>query len=291
MSLLSHCKIIGQMDVVLTYRGQQYNAELPNNARGSDLLDQALSISKLKRNRLRVVYEADGKRIPVTPDQSLADIKQNNFLIRDLGPQFSYYGVFMIEYLGPFCLWIAITLAVPTARTQFHYIASAMWLFHYGKRILETNLVHTFSHSTMPLRNLFKNSTYYWGFAAAIAWFVAHAEREVGVLEMTAIALFFVFELLNFYCHVRLRLLRPKGSTAHVLPRGFLFDSIACPNYTMEILAWISFAVFVRVWPAYLFPIVGGVQMLIWADQKRKRLMAEFPEARNRGRITPFKAI
>jgi len=30
------------------------------------------------------------------------------------------------------------------------------WTLHYAKRLLETIFVHRFSHSTMPIRNLFK---------------------------------------------------------------------------------------------------------------------------------------
>jgi hypothetical protein len=42
---------------------------------------------------------------------------------------------------------------------------------------------------------------------------------------------------------------------------------------------------------AILFPIVGGGQMLIWADKKRKKLALSFPEVAHRGRITPFKIL
>ena len=35
-------------------------------------------------------------------------------------------------------------------------IAMACWTFHYAKRLFETVFVHRFSHSTMPIRNLFK---------------------------------------------------------------------------------------------------------------------------------------
>lgn len=31
-----------------------------------------------------------------------------------------------------------------------------------------------FSHATMPIRNLVKNCSYYWGFAALVSYFINH---------------------------------------------------------------------------------------------------------------------
>lgn len=53
-------------------------------------------------------------------------------------------------------------------------LGAACWSFHYAKRILETIFVHRFSHSTMPMFNLFKNCGYYWGFTAFVSYFVNH---------------------------------------------------------------------------------------------------------------------
>lgn len=56
----------------------------------------------------------------------------------------------------------------------FFSIAAACYTVHYVKRLLETIFVHRFSHSTMPLRNLFKNCSYYWGFTAYVSYHVNH---------------------------------------------------------------------------------------------------------------------
>lgn len=53
-------------------------------------------------------------------------------------------------------------------------IAAGCYTVHYVKRLLETIFVHRFSHNTMPLRNLFKNCSYYWGFTAYVSYHVNH---------------------------------------------------------------------------------------------------------------------
>ena len=59
-----------------------------------------------------------------------------------------------------------------SARPSVHRLPSRYavlcWELHYLKRLLETFFVHVFSRGTMPLTNLFKNCTYYWGFAAYV---------------------------------------------------------------------------------------------------------------------------
>jgi very-long-chain enoyl-CoA reductase len=280
--------------LTLRYRNRSQPLSPPLDATGAYLFEKAVEFSRLPKSRVRVVYEHNGKRIPIGPDQILETLPTNSFLVRDLGPQFSYSGVFTIEYLGPFIIWPLFLFVLKPPSSLYLQLATVMWLFHYGKRLFETHFVHVFSHGTMPLFNLFKNSAYYWGFAVAIAWAVgkrAKVEPEVTGVGWAAVGAFFVFEGLNLYCHIALRRLRPKGSTEHRLPRGFLFDQITCPNYTVEILAWVAFGVFVGVIPGWLFPICGGAQMWVWAGKKRRALSADYPEVKKRGRLTPFRFL
>lgn len=48
---------------------------------------------------------------------------------------------------------------------------------------------------------------------------------------------------LQHRCHLILSQLRPAGGKGIGLPRNFLFNFISCPNYTAEILGWVSGAI------------------------------------------------
>lgn len=90
---------------------------------------------------------------------------------RDLGAQISWVTVFLTEYAGPLFIYLLFYFRVPfiyghkydftSSRHTVVHLACICHSFHYVKRLLETLFVHRFSHGTMPLRNIFKVST--WG--------------------------------------------------------------------------------------------------------------------------------
>jgi very-long-chain enoyl-CoA reductase len=80
----------------------------------------------------------------------------------------------------------------------------------------------------------------------------------------------------NFYSHVILMNLRPAGTTKRAIPKGFLFDLVSCPNYFLEIVEWIVFAIITQTVTGYLFAIVSAGQMWIWAVDKHRRYKKEF---------------
>ncbi|XP_073659312.1 very-long-chain enoyl-CoA reductase isoform X2 [Tursiops truncatus] len=144
---------------------------------------------------------------------------------RDLGAQISWVTVFLTEYAGPLFIYLLFYFRVPfiyghkydftSSRHTVVHLACICHSFHYIKRLLETLFVHRFSHGTMPLRNIFKNCTYYWGFAAWMAYYINHplyTPPTYGAQQVKlALAIFVICQLGNFSIHMALRDLRPAG--------------------------------------------------------------------------------
>lgn len=213
--------------------------------------------------------------------------------VKDLGPQIGWKTVFIWEYAGPFVIY-ALTAYRPWILygdkaeglhlTTCAKLALVCWCIHYFKRLLETIFVHRFSHGTMPLRNLFKNCGYYWGFSLYVAYHVNHPlfTPPAKIFQLVGFILFIVSELGNFSIHVLLRNLRPAGSTARKIPvpNSFpltkLFNYVSCPNYTYEFGAWIGFTIMTSCIPAGIFALAGMYQMSVWAIGKHKNYIKEF---------------
>lgn len=244
-----------------------------------------------ERQRLTLVPKPGEARGQVLEDNN--KLSQYNLqdgssvLFKDLGIQIGYSTVFFWEYFGPLAVYPLFYLLpqlfypgyeMPPKRYPVQLVALAYWSFHYTKRILETFLVHKFGHATMPLFNLFKNCTYYWGFAAFVSYFVNHPlyspPSETQTLVCFAAAMLCQFS--NLWCHVLLAGLRTPGDKGYKIPRGFLFNYITCANYTMEIWGWYLFSLGVQALPAAIFSIAGAVQMTLWALQKHNRLRKLF---------------
>ncbi|TDH67346.1 hypothetical protein CCR75_007330 [Bremia lactucae] len=217
-------------------------------------------------------------------------VKDGSTLIfRDLGPQIGYRTVFVAEYLGPL-LFVLGYLARPAfiygkqagaqPLSSTAMLGVAAWSLHFLKREFETFFVHRFSRPTMPLRNLFKNCSYYWSFGAVVGYPLCHPmyAGPTSTLQITVgLVLMGVSELLNFCVHMQLRNLRPaEGSKERPIPKGPLFALVSCPNYTFEVLGWVGFSLFTQVAASYVFTLVGFLQMADWALKKHRGYLTTY---------------
>ncbi|XP_049812006.1 very-long-chain enoyl-CoA reductase [Schistocerca nitens] len=262
---------------------------------------------KLYPDRQSVRLEPKGKTLKDEETVSSLGLGNGSKLyVKDLGPQIGWKTVFLAEYAGPLAvyLWIYqrpwLFYGSDAAALQPHpvvHIAAACWSLHYVKRLLETIFVHRFSHSTMPLRNLFKNCTYYWGFAAYVAYHINHPlyTAPSNIQIYSSLAVFLVCELGNLSIHVALRNLRPPGTTIRKIPVATgnpfttLFNLVSCPNYTYEFGSWFAFSVMTSCLPAGIFALAGLYQMSVWAIGKHRAYKKDFSNyPRNRKAILPF---
>jgi len=263
----------------------------------------------LSVDRISLRLEPRGKTL--RDEEVVSNLNSTNATVqlyfRDLGPQIGWKTVFLFEYAGPFFVYPLFYL-----RPSFIYGAAASrpihpavtialicHSFHYAKRLYETQFVHRFSNGTMPIRNLFKNCSYYWGFAAFISYFVNHPHYTppaLGALQIYGgLAAFVLCELGNLSIHLLLRDLRPAGSKERKIPYPNsnpltgLFNLVSCPNYTYEVGAWIAFTTLTQSLPALLFTTAGFLQMHIWAKGKHRNYKKEFPNyPKGRTPIVPF---
>ncbi|XP_011693854.1 PREDICTED: very-long-chain enoyl-CoA reductase [Wasmannia auropunctata] len=258
----------------------------------------------VQRQSLRV--NAKGKALSDSETIKSLSLKAGGKLYyKDLGPQIGWRTVFLLEYAGPLVVYLWLYqrpwLFYGNVNTDnIHYVtkcAAGAWTLHYAKRLLETVFVHRFSHATMPLRNLFKNCSYYWLFALYVAYHTNHPlyTPPSRISFLIGSAIFMLCELGNLSIHIALKNLRPPGTTVRKVPMPTsnpftaLFNLVSCPNYTYEIGSWIGFSIMTECAPAMLFTLAGAYQMTIWAIGKHRAYQTEFSHyPKDRKIICPF---
>lgn len=294
-----------QVEVYTTSNKKLGDISINENVKVKDIKKEIAKISKLSVDRQSVRSEAKGKDIK--DDLAIENLgSTRKVFVKDLGPQIGWNTVFLLEYAGPFIIYGLVAYrpwllygaeAQVTELSTTAKIALGCWSIHYLKRIYETLFVHRFSHGTMPIRNLFKNCGYYWGFCLYVAYHVNHPLFTPPSLlqQIIGLAIFTVCEIGNLSTHILLRQLRPAGTTVRKIPvpSGFpltkLFNLVSCPNYTYEVGAWIGFTIMTSCIPAALFTFAGFYQMAIWALGKHKNYRKEFPNyPKQRKAIIPF---
>ncbi|CAH0562053.1 unnamed protein product [Brassicogethes aeneus] len=298
---------MSQIEVYTTSNKKLGDISVTDSTTVKEIKTKIAGISKLTVYRQSLRAESKGKDLKDDLTAGSLNLKNTRkIFVKDLGPQIGWDTVFLLEYAGPLVLygivayrpWLFYGTQEPnTGLSTTALIALGCWSVHYSKRILETIFVHRFSHGTMPLRNLFKNCSYYWGFAVYVAYHTNHPlfTPPPVLFQILGVVIFAISEMGNLSIHILLRNLRPPGTTVRKIPvpngnpLTKLFDLVSCPNYTYEFGAWLGFTLLTSCVPAALFGIAGLFQMSIWALGKHRNYKKEFPNyPKSRKAILPF---
>lgn len=287
------------MQLTIEYKGQNYTVNIEPTQQVRALRFAIEKETKLEACRQRLWYENKDKQIVLEVDKTLEAsgvTSETVIKMKDLGKQLPFRFVYLTEYFGPLFLYIIIYFIAKLAGTIKEEVscqttlALVMWIVHYVKRILETIYVHEFGDMTMPIRNIFKNCTYYYGFAIAVAINVNFFPRaNFGFLTIIGLIGMIASIISNGYCHIMLKRLRTPGSQEWKIPKGFLFDYITTPNYFCEIMTWVFFNVMTGFsLMGIAFNLCGLYQMWEWANQRRAKYLKMFPEYNVRWTLLPF---
>ncbi|ESL08100.1 3-oxo-5-alpha-steroid 4-dehydrogenase [Trypanosoma rangeli SC58] len=297
------------MKVTVVTGKQSEVVELPPNATLADLKKVYQPKVDVNRKSFKVAGSSGGAENGMPQLVMLVDkrpLKEQGVneggevIYKDLGPQVGYRTVFLVEYAGPLAIMLGYTL-----RPSFIYGTNitkgfgytqkmfiTLFAAHFVKRELESVFVHKFSHATMPRRNIVRNCVYYWAFALFIGYVLCHpqyTEPSNRCLVNASAAAMIVFELLNFAVHKQLSgMRRSDGDTTRTVPKGVLFSLVSCPNYTFEVLSWVSFSLGTSLASSWLFTLAGLVQMAEWAAKKHKNYVKSDPSVAKRRRMLPF---
>lgn len=259
-------------------------------------------------HQLRVTKGSDGSVINNAKDTTIHSTgvrDQCTVYVKDLGPQISWRTVFVIEYAGPIFIHPLIYALRPyvyrNASSEGSHLQALCLLLimgHFVKRELETLFVHRFSASTMPFRNVWKNSFHYWvlGGLNIAAWIYAPsgptAKEPNNLIMFAGLLLYGVGEMLNLQSHLTLMNLRSPGGTERAIPQGWLFDLVTCPNYMTESLAWVGVLLVSNFsWSVVVFIIVSVGQMMQWAKKKESRYRKEFGAQYKKKRYTMLPGV
>ncbi|XP_063283379.1 very-long-chain enoyl-CoA reductase-like isoform X2 [Pelobates fuscus] len=217
---------------------------------------------------------------------------------KDLGSHLGYTTIFLAEYSGPLLVYFLFYLRLPvfygttnTLTSSPHsviHLACCCHTFHYIKKAIEVLFVHRFTHGTMPLRNMIKNSYYYLGFTAWFAYYINHplyTPPSFGKIQIAlSLILFLICETGNFSVHVALNSMKADVPKAQRFPQAtrnpftWLYVFVSCPNYTYEMGSLISFAIMTQCIPAGVYAFIRFFQLTIWAREKHHKYLKDFKE-------------
>jgi very-long-chain enoyl-CoA reductase len=161
-----------------------------------------------------------------------------------------------ISYAGALAAYAAAAWLYATPRDDAGVgglagvVGLVLWAVHFARRTLESLFLFRFGAAKVSAADSAVEFAYYWlfGFFIARQLALAASEQPSPVVLFTGVLVWVAAEYGNFMCHLSLRTLKDRSAgqpqDARSFPPAtlpFLFNLVACPHYTFEIVSWAGF--------------------------------------------------
>ena len=220
-------------------------------------------------------------------------------LVVGVGPA-EYYGVSMMNYskfrpasgipgrVGMFILYfVPVVVITIVARSTLPTATTVQWVvylavtIHFARRALEVVFLHSYS-GPIGLSTTLLITFFYSLAVSMIGWTNREPLPAPDAWFTFGIFLFIIGSLVNSYHHKLLADLR-KNSLDYYIPKGGLFEYLACPHYLFEIVTWLGIALLSRhlaAWLVCLFIVfyltARSIRTLKWYHER----FQDFPKHR-----------
>ena len=210
------------------------------------------------------------------------------------GPQISNkLGWVLMEAPVLITLYV-IVLSAPGSISYVTWLIIGLFTVHYLNRICVYPLRIRTRGKKMPLMiaasgvlfNLINGFFlgYYFGYFAEY-----DSDWLAGIPFVAGTLLFITGMYLNWRADNILIHLRKQGETGYVIPRGWLFEYVSCPNLFGEMIEWLGFAILCWNVPALAFAIWTAANLIPRAISHHKWYQSEFNNyPKQRDAIIPF---
>jgi len=239
------------------------------------------------------------KRSPAMPNNDcLATHGMTNecqLLFHDLGAQSAWNTVFFYQYLVPLIIYLMFYFTiwpvsliddfehdndVPFTHEFASHFAMIAHTIHYGRRLFEVAFVHKFSSATLAVRHIPKYCLFYGACTAWMAYVINHPQFTPpnDFQVFLAFIVFLAAEIGALSIHL---ILRNNYKNRHIPvgnwnPFTWLFNLVSCPNYTYELLAWISFTAMTNCAIVGINTFIIFIQLFIWSAKKHSTYKKRF---------------
>ena len=204
------------------------------------------------------------------------------------GPRIKSRLGWSVQELPALVVFPAIYFAIKETFDPISLFIVLIWVVHYVHRSLIWPWFGERSGDTMPLTTVVSAIAFNVINGSFIGYLVVY---QIDFVQLTlwsflflgGAVLFVIGELLNIGSDYRLLRLRNQQDERYIVPLGFPFSLVACPNLFGEVLIWIGFALMtvgLATLAFALWTLANLVPRALWRRDQYRDLSDEYPQSR-----------